>query len=81
MRITVRVFAQYAEWLATDFMTLELDGGATVSDAIRSVRSRDPGGHLLPERPLVALNLEHVRENRPLNDGDEIALLPPLAGG
>jgi molybdopterin synthase catalytic subunit len=81
MRINVRVFAQYADWLGTDHLVLEMPSTATVADAVRSIRSRDPSGHLIPEEPLVAVNLEHVRGNRTLADGDELALLPPLAGG
>ena len=30
---------------------------------------------------LVSINREVVKENKILNDGDEIALLPPFAGG
>ena len=81
MRVTVRAFAQYAEWLGTDALTLEMPSTATISDVVASVRGAEPNGHLLPERPLVALNLQHVRDDRRLRDGDELALLPPLAGG
>jgi len=35
----------------------------------------------LPAQPLAALNLRHVRLDAPVSDGDELALLPPLAGG
>ena len=52
-----------------------------ISDAVLSLRETGPNGHLLPEKPLVALNLEHVRDDRALTEGDELALLPPLAGG
>ncbi len=81
MQITVRAFAQYAEWLGTDCLTLEMPSTARISDAVQSLRGSEPNGHLLPKKPLVALNLEHVREDRVLTDGDELALLPPLAGG
>ena len=30
---------------------------------------------------IVSLNGEKVQEDEPVNDGDEIALLPPVSGG
>jgi molybdopterin converting factor small subunit len=48
-----------------------------VLDRVRSL----PGGDELPSRPLCALNLAHVSLDHEVMTGDEIALLPPLAGG
>ncbi len=79
--VTVRAFARYAEVLGLEEMTLELGEPATVGDAVRLLRSSVPNGSLLPERPLVAINREHVLAETSLQDGDELALLPPLAGG
>ena len=62
-------------------LELDVPTAATISDVVQQLRGRDPGGHLLPEQPLVAVNLEHTRVNQSLNEGDEVALLPPLAGG
>lgn len=79
--VTVRAFARYAEILGLGETKLELPEPATVGDAVKLLRESVPNGHLLPERPLVAVNLEHVLVETPLRDGDELALLPPLAGG
>ena len=79
--VTVRAFARYAEILGLEETTLELAEPATVGDAVKLLRKNAPNGHLLPERPLVAVNLEHVLVETPLRQGDELALLPPLAGG
>ena len=79
--VTVRAFARYAEILGLEETTLELAEPATVGDAVKLLRKSAPNGHLLPERPLVAVNLEHVLVETPLRQGDELALLPPLAGG
>jgi molybdopterin converting factor small subunit len=53
---------------------------ATVADALDHVRSL-PGGEQIPPRPLCAVNLAHVGLDTRLAEGDEVALLPPLAGG
>ncbi|PYP35551.1 MAG: hypothetical protein DMD46_11970 [Gemmatimonadetes bacterium] len=48
---------------------------------MRRVREDLPGGGKLPERPLTAVNLKHVKLDATVQDGDEVALLPPIAGG
>jgi molybdopterin converting factor small subunit len=80
--LTVRLllFASYAEILGLDSLELTLPDGATVADAIARVRSL-PGGERLPPKPLCAVNLAQVRLDTRLASGDELAVLPPLAGG
>jgi sulfur-carrier protein len=80
--ISVRVllFASYADTLGLDSLELEFESAATVADALMRVRSL-PGGNRLPPKPLCALNLTHVTQDAPLSGGDELAILPPLAGG
>jgi len=80
--ITVRVllFASYSDVLGLDSLDLTIETPATVADALNRVRSL-PGGERLPAKPLCALNLRHVDAATRLSDGDELAILPPLAGG
>jgi len=79
--VTVRPFARYAELLGEECIELRLRAPATVADAIRALRAGSESARRLPERPLVAVDLQHVLPDRVLTDGDELALLPPLAGG
>ena len=83
VRATVRVrfFARYAELLGRAEADVEVPMPATVHDVVRRVRDAFPGGAALPERPLAAVNLTHVRFDAPVRAGDEVALLPPMAGG
>jgi molybdopterin converting factor subunit 1 len=78
--VRVLLFASYAEALGHAALTLMVPAPATVAALVRVLRAR-PGGELLPERPLCAVNLEQVRPDSPLQPGDEVAILPPLAGG
>jgi molybdopterin converting factor small subunit len=80
--VTVRVllFASYAETLGFDALELALDTPATVGDVLARLRAI-PGGERLPPRPLCALNLSQTEADAPLAPGDELAILPPLAGG
>jgi molybdopterin converting factor small subunit len=81
-KLTVRVllFASYAEALGRDSIELTFRGAATIQDAIARLKEL-PGGELLPPRPLCAINLSQAPLDTALTPGDELALLPPLAGG
>ena len=80
MRVRVRVFASYAEAFGRDEIPLELPAGATAGDALAAVRSR-PGAERLPPKPLLAVNQRYARADTALAEGDEVALIPPVAGG
>jgi len=79
--VRVRFFARYAELAGRSEGTVTIPLPATVSDVMKQVRDAWPGASALPAQPLAALNLRHVRLDAPVSDGDELALLPPLAGG
>jgi molybdopterin converting factor small subunit len=80
--LTVRIllFASYADTLGFDSVELSFDPPASVSDALERLRAF-PGGQRLPPKPMCALNLTHVSPDARLSGGDELAVLPPLAGG
>ena len=80
-QVRVRFFARYAELLGRADIELTLGEPTTVGDLVRRIRAELPGGHDLPERPLAAVNLRQARPDAPVQPGDELALLPPLAGG
>jgi molybdopterin converting factor small subunit len=79
--VQCRLFARYAEMTGVSDHTLRLPTGATVADAVALLRTRIAHGDRLPERPMVAVNHAHALYGDVLNNGDELALLPPLAGG
>ena len=80
MTVDVLLFASYAEALGTNALSLDLRPGARVRDLLAEVRLR-PGAGRLPERVLVAVNQQYARPDHELAAGDEIALIPPTAGG
>jgi molybdopterin converting factor small subunit len=60
---------------------MELPEGATVGVLAVEVVRRYPGLGLAPERLVVAVNHEYREHLHLLEDGDEIALIPPVSGG
>lgn len=79
--VTVRFFARYAELAGRESLALVVPVAATVGDVLARVRREIPDTAVLPDRPLTALNLRQVKLDARVQDGDEVALLPPLAGG
>jgi len=80
MTVTVLLFASYAEALGASSLALELTGEATVADVVSSIRTK-PGADRLPPTPLVAVNQQFASPSSLVRDGDEVALIPPVAGG
>jgi molybdopterin converting factor small subunit len=80
MTITTLLFASYADALGIESLRLDLPEGATVHDALEQLRTL-PGGERLPPAPLVAINLAYARTDSMLSAGDELAVIPPVAGG
>ena len=79
--VRVRFFARYAELVGCSEAAVSLPLPATVGDVVRRVREDFPGARALPERPLAAVNLRQAKLEARVQDGDEVALLPPIAGG
>ncbi len=80
MTVTVRLFASYAERLGHSSLSIELPAGSRVEDAVTSLRNM-PGGSMLPPTPLVAINRGYASPDSVLSEGDELAVIPPVAGG
>lgn len=74
MAVRVRLFAGLRE--RAGWSERELDGADRVADIWRALDLGDE-----PEGLLYAVNKEYADRDRPLADGDEVALIPPVSGG
>lgn len=81
MRVHVLLFALYRDLAGTAELDLDLPEGATARDAVGALRGRGGGFGRLPHGPSVAVNEEYAALDTGLSDGDELALIPPVAGG
>jgi molybdopterin synthase catalytic subunit len=81
LRVRVRLFAMQREQAGTRAVMLELGPGATVDDAWAALVAIHP--ILGPGRRSVrfAKNGEYTDPSTPLDDGDEVACIPPVSGG
>ena len=80
MRVTVLLFASYADALGARELTLDLPAGAAAESVGAALRVR-AGAAALPPAPLVAVNERYAAPDLALADGDVVAVLPPVAGG
>ena len=81
MRVEILYFAVLRERVGRDREILELPDGADVGAARAAIAARHPAAETLLPRVQAAVNRTIAKDATPLADGDEIALLPPVAGG
>ncbi len=74
-------FAVFRERLGRDEETLELPAAATVKDAIDALAAKHPAIATLRGKFRCAVNQDFTDDARVLADRDELALIPPVAGG
>ena len=77
MAIKVKFFAKLREELGRAEASVEYSEGLSVSQLWANlIEDRD-----IPEKVLVSINMEYVKGDPILNDGDEVAFFPPVTGG
>ncbi len=83
MPVSVRTlfFAAHRELLGRSELEVELPDGATVADLVECLRGRGAPFDGLPAHPAVAVNRAYAPLTAPLDPGDEVAFIPPVAGG
>ncbi len=74
-------FAAYRDRLGVSELEVEVDTGATVGDLVAKLRARGAPFDALPQEPAVAVNHAYAFLDERLSSGDEVAFIPPVAGG
>ena len=81
MRIQLRLFAVLRERAGVDRLDLDLPDGATVAQAAEAIAGRLPAVRGFLPRVAFAVNHAYATTDTVLNDGDELAVIPPVSGG
>jgi len=81
MQVRLLFFATLKDIVGAREMRVELPLGATVSDVLTHLEKKYP--RVKDYRPVVltAVNEEYVEQSTPVQDGDEVAIFPPVSGG
>ncbi len=80
MPVRVLLFASYADAVGRHELSLELPTGSRVSDVVAHVRQMASGQSLPPE-PLLAVNAVYATPQTLLEGNEDVAIIPPVAGG
>lgn len=81
MTVRVRLFGALAEGAGAAMVDLPIRTPTSGAEVVQAVRSRWPAVEGLIDRSQLAVNLEVVAPAAVVREGDEVALLPPVAGG
>jgi molybdopterin converting factor subunit 1 len=81
MIVEVLLFASLKDAAHADRISVSLSQDATVADLLHAVSDQHPALSRHLPHCRVAVNREYARNDEPVQEGDEIALLPPVSGG
>ncbi len=81
MHCTVLLFAQLAEDLGKNQVTLEVADGATLADALAALADEHEAIATMRSTLAMAVNEQYCASTTVLKDGDTVALIPPVSGG
>ena len=81
MRVNLLYFASFRDAAGRAEEIRELPEGARVADLWGCVAREIPRLAAFPAMPPASVNQEYVSADTVLRDGDEVAFLPPVAGG
>lgn len=81
MEVTVLYFATLRDHTGLNQELLTLSKNATVVDLMEALKAKYSTLVQTLEVALVAVNREYAFPDEKLNDGDEVAIFPPVSGG
>ena len=81
LNITVLFFAELAELCDTRQASLTCNDGATVDDLLDQLVALHPSVQDKRATVAAAVNEHYVDSTYRLQDGDAVALIPPVSGG
>lgn len=80
MSISVLLFASYADALGSRRLEVPVSAPCSTAELVAALRAL-PGGDRLPPKPLIAINQRWAKGEALIQPHDEVAVIPPVAGG
>ena len=81
MRVTLLYFAAARERAGKGAEAIDLPEGATAGEALAAACARHPSLQAVADKLRLAVDQEFAPADRPLREGSEVALIPPVSGG
>jgi molybdopterin converting factor subunit 1 len=79
--IRVKLFAVAKDLVGTGDVELSLQDGSHAFNVLDHFLKVNPGLSSWKSHLRIAVNAEYVELNHRLQDGDEVAIIPPVSGG
>jgi molybdopterin synthase catalytic subunit len=81
MKIRLLFFAVLRDIAGRDEKAIDVPEGTRAGDVWLRLRDRHPELRDYVQPPMIAVNESYVGAEELLRDGDELAFIPPVAGG
>lgn len=81
MTLRVLLFAKLRDVAGASSVVVDLPTHPTVAELRRCLAQLHPALVPLLDRCAVAVNHDFVDDSHPLDDGHEVAIIPPVSGG
>ena len=81
MKVRAELYSRLKEIVDASLLELSLPENATVNDLFEQLTENYPKLRDFEKSVLFGVGVEFVDRNHVLNDGDVIAIMPPVQGG
>jgi molybdopterin synthase sulfur carrier subunit len=81
IKVRAELYSRLKEIVDASVLVLSLPEKATVEDLFEQLQKRYPQLRDFEKSVLFGIGVEFVDRNRSLNDGDIVAIMPPVQGG
>ncbi len=81
MNVRVKLFAVHRQLLGRREVQIDVPSGATIGQVWQQLKRDNPPLSHLSDTVVAALNHDYASLDARVQDGDEIAFIPPVSGG
>ena len=81
MKVRAEFYSRLKEIVGASALELSLPMNAKVNDLFEQLKENYPQMRDFEKSVLFGIGVEFVDRNHPLNEGDTIAIMPPVQGG
>ena len=81
MKVRARFFAQLRDAAGISELDVDLAERSTIADLLAQIYQTHPALRPHDKSMLFGVGVEFAQRNHTLNEGDEVAIMPPVQGG
>lgn len=81
MNVRAEFYSRLKEIVGASALDLSVPENSTVNDLFEQLKESYPQMRDFERSVLFGIGVEFVNRNQPLNDGEVIAVMPPVQGG